>query len=109
MDLPATCSITLDLVRVMDVPKSENHQFSPGPRSSKAGRVCGACTSRAGHRRQTCNGAFWLPVDMEVVVMRKKEGSERRDRGGRRWVRGKRLALGLCWRGKAWGGGKSRY
>lgn len=48
MDLPATCSITLGLARVMEVPKSESHQFSARPRSSKAGRVCSACASGAG-------------------------------------------------------------
>lgn len=47
-------------------------------------------------------GAFWLPVEMEVVVVRKPGWGwgEKRDRGERRWVRGKRLVLGLYRRGK---------
>lgn len=48
MDLPATCSVTLALARVMDAPKSESHQFSSRPRSSKAGRLCGACAGETG-------------------------------------------------------------
>ena len=48
MDLLATLQYYPGLGRVMEVPKSESHQFSVRPRSSKAGRVCGACASGAG-------------------------------------------------------------
>lgn len=48
MDSPVTCSVTLALARVMDALKSESHQFSSRPRSSKAGRLCGACAGGTG-------------------------------------------------------------